>query len=144
MINQTPNPLGIFNGMKPTLFLRLLYSDSNVSKRLANNTRIFSFALYLLHSPLSQRPQQAKTSRSASLTGSITIISLLLATERERQLTTGKRAERTVHDFRCPICRSAIGQAGCLICARRRQLAFPFCCQMSLFSITGSKWAWPL
>ena len=45
-----------------------------------------------------------------------------LATERERNLTTGKRAERTKLDFRCPICRSAIGQARCLICARRRQL----------------------
>lgn len=46
MINQTPNPLGIFNGMKPTLFLRLLISESNVSKRLANDTRIFFFALH--------------------------------------------------------------------------------------------------
>ena len=51
-----------------------------------------------------------------------------LATERERHLTTGKRAERTKLDFRCPICRSAIGQASCLICARRCQLTFPFCC----------------
>ena len=34
-----------------------------------------------------------------------------LATERERYLTTGKRAKRTKLDFRCPICRSAIGQA---------------------------------
>ena len=31
-----------------------------------------------------------------------------LATGRERQLATGKRAERTKHDFRCLICRSAI------------------------------------
>ena len=38
-----------------------------------------------------------------------------LATGRERQLTMGKRAERTKHDFRCSICRSAIGQASCLI-----------------------------
>ena len=30
---------------------------------------------------------------------------------RERYLTTGKRAKRTKLDFRCPICRSAIGQA---------------------------------
>ena len=51
-----------------------------------------------------------------------------LATERERHLTTGKRAERTKLDFRCPICRSAIGKACCLICARCRQLTFPFCC----------------
>ena len=50
-----------------------------------------------------------------------------LATARERHLTTGKRAERTKLDFWCPICRSAIGQASCLICARRRQLTFPFC-----------------
>ena len=34
-----------------------------------------------------------------------------LATERERYLTTGKRAKRAKPDFRCPICRSAIGQA---------------------------------
>ena len=34
-----------------------------------------------------------------------------LATGRERQLTTGKRAERTKHDFRCSIYRSAIGHA---------------------------------
>ena len=34
-----------------------------------------------------------------------------LATERERHLKTGKRAKRTKLDFRCPICRSAIGQA---------------------------------
>ena len=51
-----------------------------------------------------------------------------LATGRERQLTTGKRAERTKDDFRCSICRSATGQASCLIFARRRQLMFPFCC----------------
>ena len=36
-----------------------------------------------------------------------------LATERGRE----KGAERTERDFRCPICRSAIGQASCLICA---------------------------
>ena len=29
--------------------------------------------------------------------------------------------------FRCAICRSVIGQATCLICARCRQLTFPFC-----------------
>ena len=46
----------------------------------------------------------------------------------ERHLTTGKRAERTKLDFRCPICRSASGQASCLICACSSQLAFPFCC----------------
>ena len=34
-----------------------------------------------------------------------------LATERERHLTTRKRAKRTKFDFRCPICCSAIGQA---------------------------------
>ena len=51
-----------------------------------------------------------------------------LATEGERHLTTGKRAERTKLDFRCPIGRSAIGQASCLICARSRQLTPPFCC----------------
>ena len=54
-----------------------------------------------------------------------------LATERERHaechLTTGNRAEGTKLDFRYPICRSAIGQASCLICSRRRQLTFPFC-----------------
>ena len=33
-------------------------------------------------------------------------------------MTTGKRADRTKHDFRCPICRSTIDQASCLICAR--------------------------
>ena len=42
-----------------------------------------------------------------------------LATELGRQLTRGKRAERTKHDVRCPVCCSAIGQASCLICARR-------------------------
>ena len=36
-----------------------------------------------------------------------------LATERERHLTTGKRAERTKLDFRCTIWGSAIGQASC-------------------------------
>ena len=41
-----------------------------------------------------------------------------LATEGERHLTTGKRAERTKLDFRCPMCRSATGQASCLICAQ--------------------------
>ena len=34
-----------------------------------------------------------------------------LAIERERYFTTGKRAKRTKLDFRCPICRSANGQA---------------------------------
>ena len=51
-----------------------------------------------------------------------------LATECERHLTTEKRAKTTKLDFWFPICPSAIGQACCLICARRRQLAFPFCC----------------
>ena len=51
-----------------------------------------------------------------------------LATERERHLTTGKRAERTKIDFRCPICRCTIGQASCLICARSRQRTLSFCC----------------
>ena len=49
-----------------------------------------------------------------------------------------KRIERTKLDFRCPICRSAIGQASCLICARRRQLTFPFCCLISLLCL----WCW--
>ena len=44
------------------------------------------------------------------------------------QLTKGKRAERIERDFRCSICCSPIGQAICLICARRRQLTFPFYC----------------
>ena len=51
-----------------------------------------------------------------------------LATECERHLTTEKRAKTTKLDFWFPICPSAIGQACCLICARRRQLTFPFCC----------------
>ena len=51
-----------------------------------------------------------------------------LAIERERHLTTGKRAERTELDFRYPICRSAIGQASGLICASSRQLTFSLCC----------------
>ena len=55
-----------------------------------------------------------------------------LATERERHMTTGKRAKTTKLDFRCSICRSAIGQTSCLICACRRQLTFPPCCQISL------------
>ena len=44
----------------------------------------------------------------------------------ERHLTTGKPADRAKLNFRCPICLSAISQASCLICARRRQLTFPF------------------
>ena len=44
------------------------------------------------------------------------------------------RRERTKHDFRCPICRSAIDQASCLICARRCQLTFSFCCYISLLT----------
>ena len=47
-----------------------------------------------------------------------------LATERKRQLTTGKRTKRTELDFRCPIYRFAIGQSSCLISARRHQLTF--------------------
>ena len=50
-----------------------------------------------------------------------------LATERERHLTTRKRAEMTKRNLRIPVCRSAIGQASTLICARRRHLKFPFC-----------------
>ena len=51
-----------------------------------------------------------------------------LATERELHFTTGKRAKRSKLDFRFPISRSAIGQAICLICTRRRQMTFPFFC----------------
>ena len=47
-----------------------------------------------------------------------------LATERERHLTTGKRAERTKLDFRCPICHYAFCKASCLNSTRRRQLTF--------------------
>ena len=36
-----------------------------------------------------------------------------LATERERQSTTGKRVERTELDFQSPIYRFTIGQASC-------------------------------
>ena len=50
-----------------------------------------------------------------------------LATERQCQLTTGKRLERTELDFWCPIYGFAIVQASCLICAGRHQLTFPFC-----------------
>ena len=53
-------------------------------------------------------------------------------TERERHLTTGKRAERCKLDYRYPICRSAIGQSSCLICSRSRQQTSPFCCLISL------------
>ena len=56
----------------------------------------------------------------------------LKATERERQLTAGKRAETTKRDFRCPICRSAIGQA-----THRRQLLFPFCRQINLKKVNN-------
>ena len=48
-----------------------------------------------------------------------------LATERERHLTTAKRAERNKLDFRCPICRSAVGQTSCFICARRSSTDIP-------------------
>ena len=44
----------------------------------------------------------------------------------ETKSATGKRVERTKHDFQCPICRFSIGQTFCLICARRCQLTFPF------------------
>ena len=50
-----------------------------------------------------------------------------LAPRVECHLTTGKRAERTKLDFRCPICRTAIGQASYLTWASRRQPTFPFC-----------------
>ena len=60
------------------------------------------------------------------------IVGTDLATERERHLTTGKLAETTKLDFRCSISHSAIGQASYLICARRRQLTFPFCCILKL------------
>ena len=51
-----------------------------------------------------------------------------LAIERESQLTTEKRAERTTRDFLCTSCSSAIGQASCFICTRLCQLTSPFCC----------------
>ena len=41
-----------------------------------------------------------------------------LATERERQLTKGKRTKRTERDLRCSICRFAIGQAVFFLFAR--------------------------
>ena len=67
-----------------------------------------------------------------------------LETEQEHLLTTGKRAERTKRVFRCAIYRSVIGQATCLICARRRQLTFPFCCGMRRTRQSSeSKQFWP-
>ena len=77
-----------------------------------------------------------------------------LATERERQLTTGKRTERTAGDFRSPICRSATGQTSCLICARLRQLrgqgkpwgwtgeSLPFLCYLSIVSFAPDTKGW--
>ena len=63
----------------------------------------------------------------------------LKATEWECQVTTGKRAERTKRDFRCSICRSAIGKASCSICTHRRQLLFPFYRQISLKKVNNFK-----
>ena len=74
-------------------FLRCLFSSENSRKATLNN---------ILESVVKTVSKYAN-----------------LATELGRQLTKGKRAERTKHNFRCPICRSAIGQASCLICARR-------------------------
>ena len=51
----------------------------------------------------------------------------VLVAERERHLTKEKRVERTKLDFRCPIYRSAIGQASSLICLLSRQLTFSLC-----------------
>ena len=53
------------------------------------------------------------------------LVKVDLATERECQLTTRKRAERTK---RYLLFRFAIGQASCLIRERRPQLTFSFCC----------------
>ena len=47
-----------------------------------------------------------KEKRSCTVVGSGDFI---LATERERQLTTGKHAERFKRDFRCPLYHSFIG-----------------------------------
>ena len=52
-----------------------------------------------------------------------------LATERERYLTTGKRAEKTKHDFRCPICPSYL---------------FPLCQHRSKTSTYAPDWAFPV
>ena len=46
-----------------------------------------------------------------------------------------ERAQK--HDFQCPICHSAIGQAICLICARRCWLTFPFVAK-SVYSPTAT------
>ena len=40
----------------------------------------------------------------------------------------GRARGRTKRDFRCPICRSAIGQASSLICMCCHQPMLPFCC----------------
>ena len=77
-------------------FLRCLFSSENSRKATLNNI------IQVLKSVVNTVSKYAN-----------------LATELERQLTKGKRAERTKHNFRSPICRSAIGQASCLICARR-------------------------
>ena len=43
----------------------------------------------------------------------------------------GKARGKDLTRLSLPICRSAIGQSSCLICAPRCQLTFPFCCQIS-------------
>ena len=53
-------------------------------------------------------------------------------------MTTGRRAKKTKRDFRCPICRSFIGQGSCLICAPRSPLTFPHC-----FYTSHYKWDSP-
>ena len=96
----------------------------------SQNNQIFSRIIYVKIEFSSQRRKMVLflTANMAAVKSRSNQQWADLATGRERHLTTGKRAERTKQDFQCPICRSAIGQASCLICARRRQLTFPFCC----------------
>ena len=65
-----------------------------------------------------------------------------LATERERHLTTGKRAKGLNSTSGAQFAAEPLvklGQASCLICARRLQLTFPFCCQISLMKCTKKR-----
>ena len=94
-----------------------------------------SEALSQVPEPL-QRHKPLIPGSLGSYSAQVFLFSQIVCTDLATSNENAKRAERPGCDFRCSICRSAMGQDSCLICASRCQLTSPFCCWTKLHATT--------
>ena len=92
-----------------------------------------SSALSIVPEQLAKRVWSAKSQSSLlniffSLSGFQSSLLILRLIKQQDGNVSWQWESAQKHDFRCPICLSAIAQTSCLICALHCQLTFPFCC----------------